>query len=83
MTKVIILGKDEPKQKELKRIEFVDFLDEGLSPDDNVKYHPYEWCNIELISKNYIRSGMDIMYAYNDDRNIGILYLGHFNDGVV
>lgn len=43
---------------------------------------PRSWKNIELITKNYDQQ-FDIMYAYDDSRQGGSLYLGHFNDGIV
>jgi len=39
-----------------------------------------------LICKNYNKSSedpYDLMYVYDDERNMGIIYLGHFNDGIV
>lgn len=44
---------------------------------------PDEYDYVELICRNYI-DGMDIMFAYNKgEKEIGLLYFGHFNDGVV
>ena len=82
MTKVIILGQ-EPEKKELKPIEFV----KVLSYDDKFKFTTVyitteRWENIELICKNY-QNTYDLMFAYDDNRHEGILFLGHFNDGVV
>jgi hypothetical protein len=81
MTKVIILG-EQPESKELKPIEFVkslnmdnDFIKAVSIPD----LHD----NIELICRNYNHENQDLMFAYNEHRNEGILYLGHFNDGIV
>jgi hypothetical protein len=42
--------------------------------------------NIELVCRDYddCQSGsMDLMFAYDDNRNYGCIYIGHFNDGVV
>lgn len=81
MTKVTILGQpqgDEPK----KKIEFTHCLLDSVSETTK---KPELFKNVELISKNYLREGVDLMFAYNDDRNDqnACLYLGHFNDGIV
>jgi hypothetical protein len=82
MTKVIILGQ-EPEQKKPKRIEFVELIDHSkqfIGP----RYTPKDFKNIELVAKNWdIAEILDLMFAYDDDRNNGFLFLGHFNDGVV
>jgi hypothetical protein len=80
MTKVTILGQDEPK-KELKKIEFVKYIT-GDRILDSCSLNPDEYDNIILIKKNYSDSSLDLMYAYSND-DINCLYLGHFNDGVV
>lgn len=79
MTKVTILGQEPKEVKKLKPIEFTDFLSQDKkfiedSLDANI------WVNIELVARY---SAFDIMFAYDDDRNKGCLYIGHFNDGVV
>jgi hypothetical protein len=45
---------------------------------------PKEYNFIDLICKNYL-SGYDLMFAYNyaDNRSVGVLCIGYFNDGVV
>jgi len=80
MTKVIILGQ-EPEKKELKPIEFVKYLDYHLEFNSNCS-KPQRFKNIELICRNYFK-GYDLMFAFGEDRNQGVLYLGHFNDGIV
>ncbi len=80
MTKVIILGQ-EPEKKELKPIEFVKYLDYHLEFSSGCS-SPKKRENIELICKNYATK-FDLMFAYDEDRSGGILYLGHFNDGIV
>lgn len=79
-TQVIILGKEPHTQK---KIEFSYVLDpEGLRVIAQTPPHSYS--NIELICKNYVSGQYDLMFAYADSlRNLGRLYLGHFNDGVV
>jgi hypothetical protein len=81
MTKVIILG-EQPENKELEPIEFVKWLDSEFNFCKAESY-PMEWKNIELICKNYQSHGFDLMFAYQDERNKGVLYLGHFNDGII
>lgn len=81
MTKIIILGDNTPKQPK-KPIEFL------LSFNENktfIKPHlnPKHWQNIELVCRNYNYERVDLMFAYNENRNLGVLYLGHFNDGIV
>lgn len=80
MTKVIILGEQAEQKTELKKIEFVKMLSVNVSIEKS-ESKPSSWQNIELICKNY--GDYDLMYAYDNDRNDGVLYLGHFNDGVV
>jgi hypothetical protein len=79
MTKVIILGQ-EPEQKKLKPIEFVKIIHEEDLEIITALCIPKDWKNIELIGRG---KGYDIMYAYDHHRNIGRVFLGHFNDGVV
>lgn len=83
MTKVIILGQEPKEEKKLKPIEFVKFLSRKLSLEDQPTYGAKDWDNVELICKRYTTK-YDLMFVYDDnDRENGILYLGHFNDGVV
>lgn len=64
---------------EKKKIEFVKFISsDGEAITANSKPHEYE--NIVLIRTSH---NFDIMYAYHNDSNDGLIYLGHFNDGVV
>lgn len=88
MTKVTIanLGLQEEK-KELKPIEFLKYNtfthDEGKWMDKDADgIVPSYWANISLIQKNWRRTGMDLMIAF-DSNGSSCLYLGHFNDGIV
>ena len=84
MTKVIILGEPAEK-KEGKKIKFVKAFVHQMEWI-NCTSTPSDWENIELICKNYNKSSedpYDLMYAYDDERNMGNIYLGHFNDGIV
>ena len=57
---------------------------EILRPTTTREDSPKDYNFIDLICKNYL-SGCDLMFAYNfaDKRELGVLYIGHFNDGVV
>lgn len=79
MTKVTIIGGATPIQKK-KPIEFVKSI--GSISILNARAVTFMWDNIELICKNY-GDGFDLMFAYNYNREDGIAYLGHFNDGIV
>lgn len=82
MTKVIILGEATPAPEPNKKpIEFTHVLKNDLTLK-NLKSITRKWANIELICKEYTY-GLDLMFAYDENRNNGVLYLGHFNDGVV
>lgn len=88
MTKVIIVGQAQGAEPVKKKIEFKYFIT-GLGCNVAV-FPPANFKVVELISMGYdyapgdqIRIIYDLMFAYDDDRNDGTLYLGHFNDGVV
>lgn len=80
MTKVTILGAT-PEKKELKKIEFVKIL-QGIEWDRDV-CEARIWLNITLLSRQYRETNLDLMFAWDSNPDIGALYLGHFNDGVV
>ena len=79
MTKVTIIGEATPIQKK-KPIELVKTI--STLSILNARAVTYMWKNIELICKNY-GDGYDLMFAYNSNREDGLAYLGHFNDGIV
>lgn len=85
MTKVIVIGEQPKEENELKPIEFVYQLIEskGKPRIEKAGALPFMWNNIELISKSQSIDFYDMMFAYDNDRSRGIIYLGHFNDGVV
>ncbi len=66
--------------KPLKPIEFVEVFNRGKN--EKASACPSDYLNIELVCNNY-DNNMSILYAYNDNRNYGCLYLGYFNDGIV
>lgn len=81
MTKVIILGENTPEQPK-KPIEFTDYLTKSKGIQSENMVCPENYQNIELICKKY-HNTFDLMFAYNESRSNGWLYLGHFNDGIV
>ena len=87
MTKVIILGEQKDDKKQPKKIKFVSYLsDELIVEDSNEFKSPSKFKNIELVSKGYSSNGLDLMFAYDDDRddeNTAIVFFGYFNDGIV
>ena len=80
MTKVTILGQ-EPKEEKKNKIN-LEFI---LGEKEMIKcsYKASDWKHVELVCFKYGRSDKDLMFCYNDNRNEGGLYLGHFNDGIV
>lgn len=85
-TKVIVLGSEKYAVRQPKKIEVVRFIDDGTSyKNSHKKKQLSEFKNIELICRWYTLDGLDLMFAYDDDRNdhSSILFLGQFNNGVV
>jgi hypothetical protein len=84
MTKVRDLTRPiEGEEKKLKPIEFVMECPQTKWRDCDSSLEPQDWEKIELIAEDY-HNNLDLMFAFDDsDRAGGILYLGHFNDGVV
>lgn len=81
-TKTIIIGRPSKTQPK-KEIEFTKFLNStGVVTGCVAKPHNYKY--IELICKNYYE-GFDLMFAYDGskDRSAGVLYIGHWNAGIV
>lgn len=87
MTKVIKIGKKN-KFVNSNPIEFTYALVKNeenilsVVAEDNDDTKPTEYAFIELICKKYV-DDLDLMYARNDKSRDGVLYIGHFNDGVV
>ena len=80
MTKVTILGQDEPK-KELKKIEGLLLLNEdGKWVKDTPPIS--EWDNCMLLERNGYK-GMDLFIVWDNNSNEKFIFLGHFNDGIV
>lgn len=81
-TKVIVLGQ-EPNGEKKKPIEFKKYLTSDGKIMELLLSNPSGWKNIELICSKLNSDGYDLMFAYDDNRNSGRVYLGNFNDGVV
>jgi hypothetical protein len=87
-TKVIVVG-SSVETKPVKSIEFVNTLS-NVNPNldssvlKNTDLSPCDFCYIELICRKY-QFGYDLMFAYDnpEHRGDGVLFIGHFNDGVV
>lgn len=83
MTKVIVIGQENPKDKKMP-IEFRSILAADLTIQD-AECSPSDYKFIELICKDYNDHGDDLMFVYNDSkyRGNGVLYIGRFNNGIV
>lgn len=80
-TKVIVLGLEVVS---VKNIEFISYLGENTTFTTTTTAKPSEWDAVELICKNYKGTGLDLMFAYdNNDRTDSCLFLGRFNNGTV
>lgn len=77
-----VLGEDVAVKKG-KGIEFVKLvITDTQNIYDSSSVNPSSFKNIDVIKVN--RNGVfDIFYAYDNDRSLGSLYLGHLNDGFV
>ncbi len=88
MTKVTILGQEEVK-KEKKKIEFVRCLMDTCDSfnnggNDGILGKPKDFENIELICRaKEDNHSLDIMFCFDEKRENGVIYFGHFNDGEV
>ena len=81
MTKIIDLTKEAKEGKVLKPIEFVKYI-RPRGQRITAQTNPSDFKLIELICRKYT-DGYDLMFASDDNRNLGGLYLGHFNDGIL
>ena len=81
-TKCIDLG-NPLRRRSAKPIEFVEHLSTFKTIKPNSQ-KPSDFKYVELISKKY-SADFDIMFAYQrpNFRQSGVLFLGHWNDGVV
>lgn len=82
MTKVVIIGQTQGVEVEKKKIEFITccaYGDDWFETNDEPKNCKF----IELIAMDFAGDHRDLMFGHDGDRSCGVLYLGHFNDGVV
>lgn len=80
-TKMIVIG-EESVEKKLTSTVFVKCLDPYSDCIINALNTPSAFTHVELISLGYTEDGLDLMFAHSGNRNIGMLYLGKWNDGV-
>lgn len=84
-TKVTILG-EQPIEQEKKKIEFVTAITitDGVIRSYEPKHAPHLWGEVVLLSRKYHKGEYDLMFAHDfNNKGMGCLYLGHFNDGIV
>jgi hypothetical protein len=83
MTKTIIIGEKTKPAPKPKKIQFIKSLGRVEEFHDAASA-PKDWNFIELITQKYSLGEYDLMFAYDypDKREIGVLYLGYWNDGV-
>ena len=82
MTQVIVIG--DNNKVATKKIQLIKCLQPTKDHFREIPIDPSTFKYIELISKNYTEKGEDLIFCHDGDRNIGgILFLGHFNDGIV
>lgn len=80
MTKCIVIG-EQPTHRKKKPIEFVKGLFIAPIRIDECVVAPKGYKNIELIATKCYE-GLDVMFAYDNTRSDGLIYIGHWNDGV-
>jgi hypothetical protein len=76
-----VLGEDVAVKRG-KGIEFVKYVFSDSAEIKNTETRPSGFKNVEVVKFGQIGC-FDIFYAYDDDRTIGGIYLGHLNDGFV
>ena len=81
MTKVLLFGQEATESKHLKPIEFLKSLD-GEFKFYKTSANPSHYNYVMLFESNYGGSGVDLILAWDDIGN-KIIFLGHWNDGVV
>lgn len=81
MTKVSVFGQQPTETKELKKIEFVKYLD-GNRVFDDASNNAHEWDNVQLFSKSQ-HGNLDVIIAWDNDLSHKSIILGHWNDGIV
>lgn len=80
-TNIIRLGGKAQHPKKQNAIRLVKYLREDHVWKDT-KDKASNFQTVELLCEDYA-DGWSLLFAYNDDRDKGILFLGFFNDGIV
>ena len=82
----LIVKQPSPKPIELKYILAAD-MEHGMCTACTACRGASRYKYVELICLNYVESGpcggLDLIFCHNGDRSDGVLYAGHWNDGVV
>jgi len=81
MTKTRVFGQDCKAEKPKKKIKFNYLLGSSMA-FETPNAEPESWSNVVLLRLNY-SDKYDLMYAYDEEPNRGVFYIGHWNDGVV
>jgi len=83
-TKCIVIGEDNQEKKEKKPIKFFREVILDFTPSYDFPLPlSLDYKNIELIRRASLVNHYDVLFAYNDAREHGVLYLGHWNDGII
>ncbi len=88
MTKVTILGQGATDATNLKPIQFkfmlntVDFFHIYDCKFTEPTTKPNDWDNITLLYRNFFND-FDLFFCWNNNKDVRVLMLGYFNDGVV
>ena len=83
MTEIRDLTQHKEKAKEKKPIEFVFQVTDIIENAPEISLPgtlPRSWDHIDRIAHLH---GCDIFHAWDDDESEGVIFIGHFNDGVV
>jgi hypothetical protein len=89
MTKVSVFGQQPTETKDLKKIEFVKWLNvcdrTCKVQESGLCNQASNWEEVCLLVKKYQRSEYDLIFARGviDGEFRTCIYLGHWNDGVV
>lgn len=84
MTKTSVFnGHEDNEKRASKPIEFVYAVDSYNANITMAESKPSTFNDVMLMSDGIDREGFDVMLAWNDNSTIRMVYLGHWNDGVV
>lgn len=81
MTKITVFGQEGKKEdkKEIELCYVFDTLDNEIRRDS---IHPSHHDNVVLLGKAYGKD-CELIMVWDDDDDYKLIYLGHWNDGVV